>query len=38
MDDRPICEECGNDVAAEGQRICLDCLEGLYPETDPPPE
>ena len=22
-----VCEECGNDTAAEGQRYCTDCLE-----------
>ena len=28
-----ICDECGNDLATEGYRLCLDCLEAL-----PPPE
>lgn len=23
----PICTECGNDLAAEGQQLCLECLE-----------
>lgn len=23
------CEECGNDDAAEGYRVCTDCLERL---------
>lgn len=26
-----ICEECGNDLAAYGYRLCTDCLE----ETEP---
>jgi hypothetical protein len=25
------CEECGNDLAVEGHRYCLDCLEVLDP-------
>lgn len=24
-----ICEECGNDTAASGLRVCLDCAEEL---------
>jgi hypothetical protein len=24
----PICQECGNDHAAEGELECTDCLEG----------
>jgi predicted amidophosphoribosyltransferase len=23
----PICEECGNDLAAEGYKVCSECLE-----------
>ena len=31
--DGPVCAECGNDLAAEGHALCLDCLEalGTYP-------
>lgn len=29
-----MCEECGNDLATvthEGERLCMDCVEVLYP-------
>ena len=26
-----ICAECGNDDAAEGQALCMDCLENSKP-------
>jgi hypothetical protein len=27
QDTTKICEECGNDLVAEGERECLDCLK-----------
>jgi hypothetical protein len=24
-----ICDECGNDLVAEGESKCLECLEGM---------
>lgn len=29
MDEELICEMCGDDLATEGYRLCLDCLESL---------
>lgn len=33
-----ICEECGNDLACleVPAHLCLDCLEELYRDSDPP--
>lgn len=31
MAEERICEECGNDLACEGYRLCSECLERLCP-------
>lgn len=34
---RPVCPECGNDVVAEGQDMCSDCLwEQKWGESEDP--
>lgn len=30
----PICENCGNDLACEGETMCLECLEAEAGETE----
>lgn len=34
MTEERICEVCGDDLACEGSRACLDCLEELGHDGD----
>lgn len=34
--DELTCEECGNDLAAEGYRVCTQCLHDHYNDPDGP--
>ena len=34
MDEDLVCEMCGNDLAVENWRLCLDCIETLDDDAD----